>query len=144
MKKNVNCPSCGSLKIQEVGPVPATNIFAGQVLPDLLPGGTLFYCENCGLRFKSPYVRPNEQGILYSQASLDHWGSSPAARADWSLAKEWIQAEFSQAAILDIGCFDGSFFSILSHPYTFFGIEINPQAAKRAAQTGIKILGSDF
>lgn len=138
------CPSCKSQHVTNVGPVPATNIFAGQLLPELIPGGSLFSCHECGLRFKFPQIQPAKLKTLYSLTNLGHWQSAAETRTDWRIARDWMSAVTSKADLLDVGCFNGRFFSLMPQSFRFFGIEINPQAAEKARQNGVQILGRDF
>ncbi|MBI5944627.1 MAG: class I SAM-dependent methyltransferase [Chloroflexi bacterium] len=124
--------------------MPTTNIFAGQSLPELIPGGSLFNCHECELRFKFPQIQPAELKTLYSLTGLDHWQSDSSARAEWGVARDWILATPIKFDLLDVGCFDGRFFSTLPPAFKFSGVEINPQAAEQARQKGIEIIGTDF
>jgi SAM-dependent methyltransferase len=43
--------------------------------------------------------------------------------------------------ILDVGCFDGAFLAALSDEHACFGVEINDEAAARAAERGVTMVG---
>jgi SAM-dependent methyltransferase len=49
-----------------------------------------------------------------------------------------------QGRLLDVGCFDGGFLSLVGEGFERFGLEINPEAAERARAKNIEILGADF
>lgn len=67
------------------------------------------------------------------------------SRCDWHIARTWLEATLAPGArILDVGCFDGSFLEPLVGRYSCNGIEIHPEASKRAEQKGIQVIGKDF
>jgi len=138
------CPSCTGRNLQEIGPIPATNLFGGQALSRTISGSVLYYCKDCSLRFKHPRLSDKDLEALYSMVKLDHWNSAPSIRPDWKIAQERIVEGESQGDILDIGCFDGGFFTTLPQTYGFYGVEINSLAAKKAQKNGIQLLGTSI
>ena len=138
------CPDCaGEAKL--IGHIPATDIFAGQVLESLLSGGSLYRCGQCLLGFRWPLLDKDELDDLYAQGNEQTWTAPLHYRKDWRIARDWVEQTIpAQSRILDMGCFDGGFLEPLLGTYHCYGIEIHPSARKRAEQKGIDVIGSDF
>ncbi|MEO8005631.1 MAG: class I SAM-dependent methyltransferase [Betaproteobacteria bacterium] len=109
-----------------------------------LAGGGLHECPHCSLLFRHPRLSKDQLDRLYRAAAPDIWQGSATQRPDWERAARHIRAMGTNRTILDVGCFDGGFLAFLGDAYRRSGIEIQPQAAQRAAQRGIDIVGSDL
>lgn len=118
--------------------------FAGRLLAEPLPGGTLYRCPGCELYFRHPTVSNDVLDSLYIAGALDSWQSGPATRTDWSLAKSFIRSRENIKTILDVGCFDGGFLEHLGTEYVNAGIEIHPAAREAAEKRGITIVGHNL
>lgn len=139
-----HCPSCKHPEVANLGAIPPANCFAGHTLSRILPGGSLYRCQSCGLGYRFPRLAKEELDDLYRQGEPSVWNFEPGERRDWKLAKESIERRFpGEADVLDVGCFDGGFLAGLTTTRRF-GIEINPAGAARARQRGIEILGEDY
>lgn len=138
------CPSCKSSRVKKIGTIPSTDEFAGRILPESLPGGYLYHCRDCGLRFRLPRLSKRELDELYRQGSSDKWQYTSTHRIDWALASHWILKNGIEGKILDVGCLDGGFLLSIGNQFQRFGIEINQDAVKTARERGIKIIGDDF
>jgi len=138
------CPDC-SAETRLIGPIPATDIFAGRSLEHPLPGGMLYRCRRCLLGFRWPRLVKGELDALYKEGDENTWSTSGDARTDWLTARDWIRQVLPEGSrILDVGCFDGGFLEPLSASYRCCGVEIHPKARDRAKQKGIEVIGSDF
>lgn len=143
-KTKPSCPGCSGIA-RFVGRIPATNVFAGTLLEKPLPGGCLYRCIECGLGFRWPRLAKEKLDDLYAKGSDTTWTAGVNNRWDWRVVHKWLRTNApSNAAVLDIGCFDGGFLESLTRNYRCFGIEIHPQAINRAERKGIKIIGTDF
>ena len=138
------CPSCGSAITHRIGPIPATGIFAGQVLDAPLPGGSLYRCGSCHLCFRSPRLDKVQLDRLYEDATLGHIRSDIVNRPEWEIAGRWIGTPGGARKVLDVGCFDGSFLAYLSEGFERYGIEIHEPARQRAKARGVRLIGQDF
>jgi len=140
------CPDCGSSEAANLGPLPASNLFAGRVLPGVLPAGNLFQCAACALGYRYPRLSKSRLDELYALGAGNHWEiPEPAVRADWTLAAREILARHGpECRVLDVGCYDGAFLSLLGERCAKSGIEINAAAAARAAAAGVHVIGPDF
>ncbi len=138
----VRCPSCGSESFS-LGEIPAANIFAGRELSQPLPGGELFCCRGCSLWFRWPQLSKAAMDDLYAFGCDDTWAAETAIRRDWRLGSE-ILAGMKPGSVLDVGCFDGGFLSMVSPSWRRFGIEMNAAAAGKATARGVTILGPDY
>lgn len=144
VSKGLSCPSCHGLDIRRIDSIPPAREFAGRALDVPLPGGSLYSCGTCHLRFRSP--RPTKQRLdeLYKAGNLENWGSNAARRHDWTIAKRLIDSLPRVRTVLDVGCFDGRFLDYLGSRYRRAGIEVHAGAALAAEKRGVKIVGRDF
>lgn len=145
MSDNVTCPSCHAGGCERIGPIPDSPNFAGMQLQRPMPGGFLYRCGQCQLRFRFPVPAKDELDALYAKAGDDVWSASVSERPDLRLAADIIRESAPPgSAILDIGCFDGGLLGSLGDVYDCYGIEVNDAAARIARGRGIAILGGDF
>lgn len=140
----VPCPDCkGDAEL--IGPIPATDMFAGRMLERPYPGGALFRCRKCLLGFRWPRPNKDQLDALYVDGSERAWRASLNTRPDWQIAHNWVREHLSpDSRILDLGCFDGGFFERLIDSYRCFGIEIHSEAYRRAEQKGVQMVGREF
>lgn len=138
------CPDC-SANASPIGPIPATDIFAGRVLKSPLSGGYLYRCMQCSLGFRWPRLNKEELDALYVMGKEETWTAAEDSRIDWRIARGWIKEDLGpESRVLDVGCFDGGFLEPLVESYCCYGIEIHSAARKRAERKGIEIIGNDF
>jgi SAM-dependent methyltransferase len=123
--------------------LPPGHEFAGRILAEPLPGGSLYACATCHVSFRWPLTPKEKLDALYRQAELSNWSYEPRRREDWIQARDWLQAHHDGGSILDIGCFDGGFLEYLGEGWARFGVEINEEAARIAQGRGIEIIGND-
>jgi SAM-dependent methyltransferase len=138
------CPSCGSTSISGVGQIPPADNFAGRILATPLPGGSLCRCGTCHLLFRFPLPGKDQLDEMYRDAGPDQWQYAPRNRMDWQLAARVIKGNVARGKILDVGCFDGQFLAMLADGYDLAGVEVNPAAARRARERGIRIIAPDY
>ncbi len=139
----VRCPSCGNTAVILRGPISPSYLFAGQELPELLPGGGFYDCPNCALAFRSPTPPKERLDALYRTCSIAAWQYDPLRRFDWVLSRRHLETTSGSGSVLDIGCFDGAFHEYLGSAWQSYGIEINLDARARAAARGVTLLGDD-
>jgi len=138
------CPDCRG-DAEFISPIPATDVFAGRVLPAPIPGGGLYRCRKCWLGFRWPRLDKVELDRLYEDGDELTWTTPVSGRRDWHMAQAWLETNpLRGGALLDIGCFDGGFLEPLVQTYDCHGIEIHAAACDRAEKKGIKIIGNDF
>lgn len=136
------CPSCGSDAIRFKGAIPDNHMFAGNDVGSM--PAELGVCRGCHLGFRSPQPPIGELARLYETGSESAWSeSNEQERNDWRLAAGWVR-RVGAASVVDIGCFDGGFLDLLPDSITKSGVEINPGAAERAANRGIRIVAADL
>ncbi len=138
------CTSCRGTALRAIGPIPSAGSFAGRTLERPLRGGVLWDCKNCRLQFRWPRLPLEELNALYRQGASDTWEGAPTARADWSLAAALLKKQLSEAKILDVGSFDGSFLTLLPATWRRDGIEINERAARRSEEKGVRVIAQDW
>lgn len=140
----VACPSCAHRPAQRLGAIAPGFQFAGQQLERPLPGGSLYRCPTCHLRFRWPIPAKAVTDALYEKASSSHWQYEAPQRYDWMATRAWLADRHPQGgAILDVGCFDGAFLRTLDASWTRYGIEPSADARERAAESGIELVGHD-
>lgn len=134
----IHCPSCQG-SASRIGQLQDCEWFAGKRLDQPLPGGSLFRCPRCHLKFRSPPLRPENYERLYDNALTTAWASRE--RPDWERVIARIRSAFPDGAkILDYGCYTGGLLSRFDEKFERFGIEINGAAATVAARThGVKV-----
>jgi len=139
------CPSCNSSKVRNMGAIPPSASFAGRVLDRPLPGGFLYRCNSCGLGYRHPRPSKARLNELYQAGRDDTWSAiDEADRKDWAIARQWIGDLGQPGDILDVGCFSGDFLLSLGGQHTISGVELHSGAARRAAERGVAIVGTDF
>ncbi len=67
-----SCPSCGNAGVQKLGAIPDVYEFAGQRLKEPLPGGLLFKCLYCELRFRNPILSSEIYDNLNAAPEVRH------------------------------------------------------------------------
>lgn len=138
----VSCPGCGSGAVRVKGTIPDNHMFAGKDVGSM--PGDLAVCRSCHLGFRSPQPSQADLAALYQSGAESAWSESgEQARRDWELAAGWVN-RVGASSVLDVGCFDGGFLALLPESVAKAGIEINPRAAQRATDRGIKIVASDL
>lgn len=129
------CPSCGTTNPTCVGRLPDSEWFSGTRLTHPLPGGYLYRCRECRLKFRYPIQTSATYSALYDNAKTNTWQSN-TLRPDWDLIIEQIKAHAPLGGrVLDFGCYSGGLLSKLDRHYERFGVEVNHDAACVAEQT---------
>ena len=137
------CPSCASGDLACVGAIAPGFAFAGRLLDAPLPGGHLYACRSCHLRFRSPLLPKATLDALYRDAAPGQWQYDPEGRRDWTITARYLEERYGGGAVLDVGCFDGAFLERLGAGWDRFGIEINEDAVRRARARGADVLATD-
>lgn len=128
------CPSCGAREAELLGWLQDSRWFAGIHLSQSLPGGGLYRCAHCRLKFRFPTGTPEIYRKLYDNAVTGNWAVD-GIRPDWDLIVKKIGAlKPTTGRILDFGCYTGGLLSRLDKRYDRFGVEINSSAADTAAR----------
>jgi len=141
----IECPCCKSNLIDVIGEISPTDTFAGRTLSFLLEGNILYLCKICLLAFRYPRMQKDEMDELYKEGEEKNWVPKKGdERKDWEIATRWVSSTGGKKRILDVGCFSGEFFKGLGNGFDLYGIEIHQQAAERAKQGGVEIIGNDF
>lgn len=131
----LRCPSCDTTDPTCIGRLPDCEWFAGTRLAHPLPGGYLYRCRECCLKFRYPIQTPATYSALYDNAKTNTWQPN-VVRPDWDLIIEQIKAYAPlDGRVLDFGCYSGGLLSKLDKHYGRFGVEVNHDAACVAEQT---------
>lgn len=141
---SIGCPSCASVEVRNLGEIPPSSTFAGRMLESELSGGSLFRCRRCELYFRAPRLSEDELNELYRAGNEESWPDASSERNDWQLISEWLSSRKDARYLLDVGCFDGRLLESLRGDYRRAGVEIHPEAARRAQAKGVEIVGGDF
>lgn len=136
------CPCCNSSAVKTVGPIPPGWRFAGTELLEPLPPTELLRCDHCSFQFRWPSPTVEELSVLYKQGGNEKWDYEQARRTDWQLAAATLNKIERNADVLDVGCWDGRFFSLLNDNWSPFGVEISPSASAIAVDRGVAMLGA--
>ncbi len=103
----------------------------------------LAVCRRCHLGFRSPQPSREKLAELYAAGADSAWQIDDQPRPDWQRAAHLV-TEIGASTVLDVGCFDGSFFDLVDDHIEPLGIEINPEAARRAQDRGVNIIARDL
>lgn len=99
-----------------------------------LPGGNLYRCSHCQLKFRHPVHDPASYRLLYDNASIATWPADNP-RPDWDLITNRIREQLPEGGrVLDFGCYSGGLLARIGPAYERHGIEINHAAAKVASE----------
>jgi SAM-dependent methyltransferase len=129
------CPTCQSRDSTLLGKLPDSDCFAGKTLVRALPGGWLYRCTQCRLKFRYPLQAAEIYHALYDNAETTAW-SATTSRPDWDLLVKQIDALKPRGGrILDFGCYTGGLLSQLDSRHERFGVEINRSASRVARET---------
>jgi 2-polyprenyl-3-methyl-5-hydroxy-6-metoxy-1,4-benzoquinol methylase len=129
-----DCPCCESRQLIELGELPDSLWFAGTRLDEPLPGGRLFRCSNCSLKFRSPVLSSAAYSRLYDNATTATW-SADTVRMDWDLVARYVSTMLPERGrILDFGCYTGGLLAKLDDRHQRYGVEVNRGAADLASQ----------
>jgi|GEM_PF-1932034 len=132
--KTVSCPCCGNQHPVLIGKLPDISFFAGQRLNKKFPGGQLYSCGICNMKFRHPTLPKEKYFSLYDNSLTTVWPSD-IYRNDWKLILDYVHKNLSPGGkILDFGCYNGGLLKQLDYRYKKFGIEINKSAALIAAE----------
>lgn len=138
-----SCPGCGNSDLRCIGPLPDSSWFAGRPTATRLPGGSLYRCRTCALKFRHPVLDSETYRSLYDNDPTPGW-LTEAPRRDWDLVANHLRSQLPEGArVLDFGCNDGSLLARLGPAFTRHGVEVNRTAASRATdRTGVEVWSS--
>ena len=136
------CPLCAGNRFQVVDLIPVSDLCAEyqrqlhvDVRNEFNPGVThldLNECFRCGLQFFDPLTSGSENFYSGLSASKTYYSNS---RWEFSQAFKWIG---DQTQVIDVGCGDGYFLSLVPHQNKI-GLEYNPSAIAKARARGFDV-----
>jgi SAM-dependent methyltransferase len=135
------CRQCHGAALDDLGPIPAATVFAGQTLDPPWSGGSLYRCRRCHLGFRHPIRSDEAYEALYARASDAIWVSG-ALRPDHLLVRDRIEAIGPSVSVLDVGCYDGVLLAALGPAHRKFGVEASAAAAAAAGRRGVDIVAA--
>ena len=131
-----NCPCCGHGDPRLLGSLPDSNLFAGKPLPQALPGGSLYLCRHCQLKFRHPIPDAATYDQMYDNATTESWPAD-SSRLDWDLIAGYVREFVPKTGnVLDFGCYSGGLLARLDPAIERYGVEINRAAAAVALEQG--------
>ena len=143
----VPCRLCGSAAIRDLGAIPASDYFAGQVLPGPLSGGRLWGCRDCASMFRYPILTAEQYLSLYRAGDPNQWSADEHRAEHWDSGRlredlriiRSIMVDAGVRSALDVGCGSGEFLASLPADVAKFGIEPSG-AGLLASRRGIDIV----
>lgn len=140
VERELFCPCCGDHDLLLIGKLPDSRFFAGENLENPLPGGYLYRCHRCQLKFRHPMQDAETYRQLYDNATVSTWPSA-TTRLDWSLITDLVVEHLPQGGrVLDFGCYTGGLLARLPYTCERYGVEVNRAAAAVASKkTGARI-----
>ena len=128
------CPCCGDTAPVDLGQLQDATQFAGTPTSSVVPGGSLYRCGTCSLKFRFPIESEARYNELYGQGDATIW-TGDVPRPDWDLIVDYLgKPDSTGIAVLDFGCNTGGLLARLPENCQRFGVEIN-RAAARLAET---------
>lgn len=128
------CPCCESRDLRNLGKLQDSRWFAGRRMPVPLPGGSLYHCLRCFLKFRFPVQDAVAYQALYDNTSTSSW-TADIPRRDWDKIVGYVLAHLPQGGrILDFGCNNGALLRRFGPEFEKHGVEINRMAAAVAAK----------
>lgn len=134
------CPCCGAANPRNLGRLPDSAWFAGELLGTPLPGGHLFRCLACHLKFRLPVLSEDAYQHHYDNARTTTWARE-MPRPDWNLVAAHVHGYLPTGGrVLDFGCYSGGLLAQLDARLERHGVEVNGTAAAlAAARTGTQV-----
>ena len=139
------CPLCGDRRVRHMGKCTHREQPCVAGVPIDLQGAheRLLACEQCGYIFKDPPVAEVALQACYRASDGAHWEADPdPAVRQFDFLVKVITRLTAGLRILDIGCSNGAFLSCFPPEWKRLGIEPSADAARRAMERGIEILGA--
>ncbi len=137
-----SCPLCSGDRFRVLDKFPVSDLCAEyqrQLKVDVrsefdprIPDLQLEECLDCGLQAFFPLISGSPAFYSSLSASEAYYSSS---RWEFSQALRWIDA---QARVIDVGCGDGHFLSLIPHRDKM-GLEFNPAAIAKARARGLDV-----
>lgn len=128
----VACPGCGN-QSRLIGEIQGSHWFAGARLDESMPGGCLYACRHCFLKFRHPVLDADSYQHLYDNSLTTAWAAN-VSRPDWDRMARYLHHTLPQGGrILDFGCNRGELLHRIEGNYEKHGVEINRSAAEIAA-----------
>lgn len=128
------CPCCNGTDLRFLGRLPENAWFAGMRMKEPLPGGCLFLCANCGMKFRDPIPDIAMYESMYSEGAAEVWTDN-VRRRDFELIGDYLRDQLPIGArVLDYGCYAGALLARLGDRFETNGVEINRAAAQAAAE----------
>ncbi|MCA9140112.1 MAG: class I SAM-dependent methyltransferase [Planctomycetales bacterium] len=128
-------------------PVELTKDDVNQVILDVvgkIRSSHLLRCDECHLLYRWPQLNESDLARLYGNLPDSYWSYDAFKMGSWQSASKVLRSVFDVSSpinVLDVGAFDGSFFSTLPAPWKKHAIEPSPIAVQRLAKAGIPCLG---
>jgi SAM-dependent methyltransferase len=132
---------CGQCTVTNLGVLPDTSLFAGNIHKLKLAGGNLYRCESCKSMQRVPIYSDEFYVDLYSRSADDIWQDF-RARNDNKIVRELLFGNHQVRTALDVGCNTGYLLQSLEADLKKFGIEPSEKARLTAVKNNIVVLGS--
>jgi SAM-dependent methyltransferase len=136
------CPICSGHRFHLVDVFPVADLsveYQRQLRVDVrgefdaqLSALDLNECLSCGLQFFYPLSAGSSEFYASLSASPSYYSNS---RWEFSQAFKWIG---EQTRVIDVGCGDGYFLSLIPHQHKI-GLEFNPAAIAKARARGLDV-----
>lgn len=124
---DIVCRACLSSSTEKWDSLPTAFKFAGKRLTPPMFGGSLYRCLECGLLFRHPVLSVDAYRTLYDNNKVATWKND--LRRDQEIVLEYVKTNVANGALLDFGCYTGSFLGMLPDQFERFGVEVNERAA---------------
>lgn len=134
----MNCPACKSNKFKALDPFRVLQEGTQNILP---VDYQILMCDVCGLYYKDNIPDISTLERYYNSLGDGVWEYSVVHPHEVFLDK-FISKLPDNSNVLDVGCNTGRLLASHSKRLNCFGVEINTEAAKIAAERGLKVIAA--
>lgn len=132
------CPSCSSLRFTVVGSAKGMSCTLGERV-FTQPDYEIRQCSDCFLFYRTPNLGADDLSEYYSLVDYRKWESPGLFPTERTVHERLMELD-PGARLLDFGCSSGRLLAPLVGRFDCHGFEINSDAARTAAEKGLKMI----
>ncbi len=140
-----HCPACNSSFVIAQGTKGEKKIFKNGVIEFIQNEYSILKCKNCGLYFRSTILSDEQLNMHYSTYDYDNLHYESALFPPERFIKNYLKSKIKKqkTKILDYGCNEALFLSLLVQDFDCYGFEIDDRVKQVAEARGVKMLDDE-